>query len=80
MIFCPINYLYYSAQNSQKVVQALIEEAEEYSHDIERTIETFHRALNICITNDLIKVSDMIVKSEVFCKATLNAIEKGLLS
>lgn len=62
----------------QEVVKALIEEAEEYSYDMKKSLETFFRAMNICVKYHLKEESILIVKSDIYCKSILNAIDQGL--
>lgn len=59
-------------------MKALIEEAEENSCDMKKSLGTFFRAMNICVKYHLKEESILIVKSDIYCKSMLNAIEQGL--
>ena len=62
----------------QEVVKALIEEAEENSCDVKKSLGTFFRAMNICVRYHLKEESKLILKSDIYHKSILNAIEQGL--
>ena len=59
-------------------MKALIEEAKENSCDMKKSLGTLFRAMNICVKYHLQEESILIVKSDIYWKSILNAIEQGL--